>query len=131
MVNRYNLPGGGRPSRACQSTSVARPCMNNMPPETRPDMPPTCCQSGAGDCKALLYKLQQVEFALVDVGLYLDIYPENKKAKEYFSRLREERDTLTRTLAVKCRRPMTIYDSHGNDDWDWINSPWPWDVSAN
>ena len=93
--------------------------------------PPTCGCGGAGDCKALLYKLQQVEFALVDVGLYLDIYPENKKAKEYFARLSEERETLVKTLAVKCHRPMTIYDTRGCEEWEWINSPWPWDTSAN
>ena len=128
MVNRYN---GGRPSRVCPQSVGARMCLNTTPPETRPEITPPSCQGGAGDCKALLYKLQQVEFALVDVGLYLDIYPENKKAREYFARLREERETLIKTLSVKCHRPMTIYDSHGNEDWDWINSPWPWEISAN
>ena len=129
MVNRYN---GGRPSRVCPQAGGVRACLNNVtPPETRPEMTPPSCSCGSGDCKALLYKLQQVEFALVDVGLYLDIYPENKKAREYFARLCDERETLIKTLATKCHRPMTIYDSHAGEDWDWINSPWPWEISAN
>ena len=128
MVNRYN---GGRPSRICPQSVGVRSCLNMNPPSVTPEQNCPSCVGGAGDCKALLYRLQQVEFALVDVGLYLDIYPENKKAREYFARLREERETLVKSLSVKCRRPMTIYDSHGNEDWDWINSPWPWEISAN
>ena len=91
-----------------------------------------CCESGGdSDCKALMRKLQAVEFSMYDVMLYLDIYPECSEALTLYGKLRDERESLRATLAGKCHRPVTACESDLEQGWSWINSPWPWDTAAN
>ena len=78
----------------------------------------------------LLRKLQQVGLALVETALYLDAYPENRAALAYYNKLLEERKRLSDALGEN-DRPMTALDAGKNDTWNWINSPWPWDIEAN
>ena len=82
------------------------------------------------DCKALMKKLQKIEFSIIDTIIYLDAYPECKKAKEYYDKLIAERGILREALSKKCKRPTTAFEN-GSDDWDWISSPWPWEEGAN
>ena len=83
------------------------------------------------DCKAMMQRLRTVEFAMYDLMLYLDVYPECSEALAYYHKLSEERDALRATLAQKCRRPISACENAGEEAWDWIASPWPWDPSAN
>ena len=83
------------------------------------------------DCKVMMQRLKAVEFAMYDIMLYLDVYPECSEALSYYSKLSEEREVLRTALAKKCRRPVTACENAGEDAWDWIASPWPWDPSAN
>lgn len=125
MVDRFN--------RNLQRRSVERPnpiargCMNK-PAAPQENQNGFCVSS---DCKAMLRRLQTVEFTLTDIMLYLDIYPECSKALAYYNKLLEERASLRHSLAVKCKRPTTAFENAGADSWDWTASPWPWDPSAN
>ena len=85
----------------------------------------------SADCKAMLRKLQTVEFSMYDTMLYLDIYPDCKEALSYYCKLRQERDALRQALAKRCRRPVTAVETDTESGWDWISSPWPWDPVAN
>lgn len=87
--------------------------------------------NGGGDCKALMKKLQMIDFAIVDTVLYLDSYPECSKALAYYNKLMCEREGIRKTLATKCMRPMSSFENAGESSWDWISSPWPWEASAN
>ena len=106
-----------------------RPCPNNSQCDPTHGSNASSCTSG-GDCRALLKKLQRIDFAIVDTILYLDAYPECKKAKAYYDKLIAERASLRDDLAKKCKRPVTPFEN-ASDDWDWISSPWPWEESAN
>ena len=125
MVDRFNR----NPQRRCgdRPAPVARGCMNT--PAPRPEAGGSCGVSN--DCKAMLRRLQTVEFTLTDIMLYLDIYPECSEALAYYNKLLEERDALRSSLSRKCKRPTTAFENSGADSWDWIASPWPWDPSAN
>ena len=122
MVNRRIMKSDalGVNSRTCPlgGGNVARQ-ENNMN-SCKPD----------GDCKALLKKLQKIDFSIIDTILYLDSYPECKKAKAYYDKLILERAGLREALAKKCKRPTTAFEN-GSDAWDWISSPWPWEEGAN
>ena len=83
------------------------------------------------DCKAMIRRLQVIDFAIVDTVLYLDAYPDCKKALNYYNKLICERDGLRSALSEKCKRPMSAFENKGADSWDWISSPWPWEASAN
>ena len=77
--------------------------------------------------EALLYQLLQYKFAITDLNLYLDTNPNDK----------ETLTTLKKYLAIENQiknkyesmyGPLTISDINPNSkDWNWINSPWPWE----
>jgi len=130
VVNRFN---GRMPQRSSdRSGSVVRGCMNNNVSQGNGCGSANGCGTAvSGDCKAMLRRLQLVEFGLVDTGLYLNIYPDCKAALSYYNKLLEERRSLVNSLSVKCKRPMTAMDSADTEAWNWISSPWPWEPSAN
>lgn len=82
-------------------------------------------------CKALLSRLQALDFSIVDTVLYLDAYPDCREALSHYHKLLSERDALLRELAEKCRMPMTSFANASRDAWDWTGGPWPWEADAN
>lgn len=83
-----------------------------------------------GGCCNLNKRLQQIEFALADVILYLDAYPNCDKALEYYHRLLAERDELLDAINTQCG-PMTNFSNVSTQNWQWIDGPWPWQSEAN
>lgn len=81
------------------------------------------------NCSRLKLRLQQVEFALNDVVLYLDAYPECYQALEYYHNLMEERNDLLGVINEECG-PMTNYSNLSKESWLWTNGPWPWQIDA-
>lgn len=81
-------------------------------------------------CAALKSRLQQLEFAIDEVVLYLDAYPECSKALDYYHRLIDERNQIVTVINTQCG-PMTHLDNVSTDTWQWINGPWPWKYEAN
>lgn len=74
-------------------------------------------------------RLQQLEFALDDVVLYLDAYPECNQALEYYHNLLEERNHLLEMINEECG-PMTNFSNISKDTWLWTQGPWPWQIEA-
>ena len=68
---------------------------------------------------------------MYDTMLYLDAYPHSKEALAYYKKLCAERNALRESLAKKCHRPVTAAEVSDTDGWVWIDSPWPWEESAN
>ena len=85
----------------------------------------------SASCQAMLRRLQALDFSIVDTVLYLDAYPDCQDALHYYHKLVAERDTLKRSLAESCKRPVTNFENASNDAWDWTNGPWPWEAAAN
>ena len=83
----------------------------------------------AGNIKELQKRLQKVSFALVEVVLYLDAYPNCERAKKYYKELSDERDMLIKALS-KAGMPMSNMNVQGNE-WTWTHGPWPWEYEAN
>ena len=79
--------------------------------------------------KSMQKRLQKISFALNELVLYLDAYPNCEKAKKYYKELSDERDMLLKTLS-KAGMPMSSMNVQGNE-WTWINGPWPWEYEAN
>lgn len=72
-------------------------------------------------------RLQELDLAIIDTGLFLDAYPRNAEALAYYCKLVEEQE---RVLAEYERQygPMTIYGAgRGSDGWNWTARPWPWE----
>ncbi|MBQ7378452.1 MAG: spore coat protein CotJB [Clostridia bacterium] len=77
------------------------------------------------DCKNLYARLQRLDFAIVELALYLDSYPDNAAALDYYQKLTAERETVAEAYKQNCG-PMTIMDNKNPTLWEWGQSPWPW-----
>ena len=126
MVNRYNYRGMQRIQNGVTRNAQSQCCAENNARESAPME-----QGMSSDCKTLMAKLRKLDFSIVDTVLYLDMYPDCKKALAYYNKLLSERAEIRKALAEKCHRPMSSFENESETDWDWIRSPWPWDLGAN
>ena len=76
----------------------------------------------------LLTELRQIDFAIVEVTLYLDVYPDSCEAKEYLAALREKRAKIAAEYESK-HGMLTMYGVCGASS-DKC-APWPWEYAAN
>lgn len=73
----------------------------------------------------LMRRVQMLSFVLVDVGLFLDTHPTDKKALEYFNKY----NAMYQTAKDEYERrfgPLTICGTNDTKNWSWVDSPWPW-----
>ena len=73
----------------------------------------------------LMRKIQALSFAKTETELYLDCYPNNPMALEYYKKVVRELDNYVVEYENKYG-PLTAGGSMGNT-WSWIKGPWPWD----
>ena len=74
-------------------------------------------------------KVRELSFALYETVLYLDAYPSDTVALEYYNTLLGELEEATETYEKKYG-PLTMYGNNASR-WSWIESPWPWESEAN
>lgn len=86
--------------------------------------------NNARACNSLMRELQKIDFALYETILYLDAYPYCKEALEYYHALVHQRGLIVAELEAG-GNPITTCGNVSHSSWDWISSPWPWEVSAN
>jgi spore coat protein JB len=76
--------------------------------------------------QTLLSRINMAGFAVTDINLYLDTHPDDAEAIRYFKHFKSIKETALKTYASKYG-PLTVDESDGNLQWDWIDSPWPWE----
>jgi spore coat protein JB len=81
------------------------------------------------DCSRLMQQLREIDFSIVETALYLDAYPEQPQALEYYHRLIQERKKLMDAYQNSCG-PLSIYGNQSQGSWDWVKTPWPWEADA-
>ena len=77
-----------------------------------------------------LHDLQALCFALQELALYLDTHGDDREATELFQ---EYSETYQKAMAMyqdNCR-PLHRVDAVQDGTYQWTNSPWPWEFSAN
>ena len=79
------------------------------------------------DKNKLLKRVKALDFAVIEAGLFLNTHPSDPKALAYFNKMNEERQTAYEQY-VDTYGPLTIFDCMGTDSWDWVESPWPWEM---
>ncbi len=76
----------------------------------------------------LLMKIRELNFAIIELGLYLDTHPEDQRAiclhREYTRQLKELKDKYQKVYG-----PLTIY--FPCNKWRWLEEPWPWEGGIN
>jgi spore coat protein JB len=83
---------------------------------------PTCPR------QVLLYKIMELDFAINDLNLYLDLHPEDEMVYEKFKKYIEISMKLKDDYANNYG-PLTL-DETNKETYNWINNPWPWEKSG-
>jgi spore coat protein JB len=76
----------------------------------------------------LLQQLQETDFALVELNLYLDTHPDDEAAVAQYNELTQRRWMLAREYETSYGPLMHFGHSYGRLPWAWIETPWPWQV---
>ena len=78
--------------------------------------------------ETLLNKVRQYRFAMIDLNLYLDNYPDDENVVKIFNNYRNLEKQASMEYESKYG-PLTIDDAPSNvNTWIWDNIPWPWEV---
>lgn len=72
-------------------------------------------------------KIQKLQFYVLDLNLYLDVFPDCPKAKEDFDKMSCSLNKLIWDYENEFG-PLTNFGSaYFQNPEDWVNSPWPWE----
>lgn len=74
----------------------------------------------------LLRQIQEYEFAVNELTLYLDSHPGDTRAIEKHLQLSKDLEVL-KALYTKEIGPLTACDGSKSGRWSWIDGPWPWE----
>lgn len=67
------------------------------------------------------------KFAAIDLNLYLDTHPTDKRALEMYADV-VKKMKIARAEFEEKYGPITADESvHDPNKWRWIEDPWPWD----
>lgn len=83
-----------------------------------------------GEKDNILYKMQMYNFAMKDMNLYLDIYPDDKNILKQFYEYKEKYNELKNKYEY-AYGPLNVNDVISKDKWTWVDNPWPWDKGDN
>jgi spore coat protein JB len=76
----------------------------------------------------LLQRLQEADFALVELNLYLDTHPNDEAAIAQYNHLVQQRWMLAQEFEKAYGPLMNFGHSFVRCPWNWNDTPWPWQV---
>jgi spore coat protein JB len=76
----------------------------------------------------LMEKIQMVDFALVELTLYLDTHPQDTQAIQQFNQLAVESRELKNAYEQQFGPLRQFGGSFSGYPWNWGDSPWPWQL---
>ena len=77
-----------------------------------------------------LTELQTLSFAIQELALYLDTHRDDREALELYRNYQK----MYRACVEEYRRkrgPMTHICPSDSASYDWLDDPWPWEISKN
>lgn len=79
----------------------------------------------------LLNKIQELEFAAVDLNLFLDNNPTHKQALSDYNKFTEQLINLKKVYESKYGPLANFGSASSQYPWKWVEEPWPWEVNFN
>lgn len=73
-------------------------------------------------------RLMAVQFAIVELQLFLDTHPEDVEALEDHNRLVEKFEIEQKRYIEKYGPLVNFGFAKSKCPWQWVTSPWPWDM---
>ena len=77
----------------------------------------------------LLCKIQAYDFALLDVGEFLNTHPNNRGALNYYRRYQKLYNQAVSDYTARFG-PLTVKSVQSCDRWTWIDGAWPWQLEV-
>lgn len=75
----------------------------------------------------MLTNIDALEFAIIDLNLYLDIYSNDRNVIDLFNKYRVQKNELQKVYENKYGPLELNSDALNNYPWAWDNKPWPWE----
>ncbi len=75
----------------------------------------------------MLTNIDALCFALIDLNLYLDVFPNDKNAVDMFNQYRVQKNELQKQYENKYGPLVLTSDAINTYPWAWDNKPWPWE----
>lgn len=79
---------------------------------------------------SLLRTIQELEFALLELNLYLDTHPEDQNALAVFNDLASRFVTARSDYEARYGPLVNFGHSGPTASWVWIDEPWPWEIDC-
>jgi spore coat protein JB len=76
----------------------------------------------------MLLELQEVDFVLVELTLYLDTHPRDTQAIQQYNQCAQKRMHLAGRFEQHFGPLKSFGQSFTRQPWQWIDTPWPWQV---
>jgi spore coat protein JB len=76
----------------------------------------------------LLLKIQELEFAVIELNLFLDNFPQNQEALANFNTFTCELMKLKKQFEAKYGMLTNFGYAQSQAPWTWVNDPWPWEI---
>lgn len=76
--------------------------------------------------KILLSRIATCDFILSETSLFLDTHPECTEALDFYKKHLEMRKTAADEYSEKYGM-LRQEDYAGQNSWQWIEGPWPWE----
>lgn len=77
----------------------------------------------------LLTYVDMFTFGMIDLNLYLDLYPNDKEALQLFNEYRMQAEDYAQKYESKYGPLSLTSNSLNTFPWAWDNAPWPWEKS--
>ncbi|MDI3281449.1 MAG: spore coat protein CotJB [Bacillota bacterium] len=84
--------------------------------------------NGARSRLELLRRIQALEFTAIDLNLFLDTHPRERRALEDYNRVVRELAAAKREYEEAYGPLVNFGHAPSPDGWRWIDEPWPWEV---
>ncbi|MGQ9780164.1 MAG: spore coat protein CotJB [Bacillota bacterium] len=81
------------------------------------------------DQLALLQEIQAVEFTCLDLQLYLDTHPDDRRALADYNTQAQRLATLKAEYAERYGPLMHFGHEPAGYTWAWVHEPWPWEIA--
>ena len=92
--------------------------------ETREENRNNSCNSNDSKRREMINNIKALDFAIIELGLYLDTHPEDQRAlcmhRDYCKQVKDLKDKYQKMYG-----PLTIF--YPCNKWRWLEQPWPWE----
>lgn len=117
----FNNPGLYQPYqgfiRGNMFTNLYDPYLSSEPYEIKP----------INKQAEILTNIDSLGFAMIDLNLYLDIYPNDRSMIELYNQYRDQKEELIKKYEKEYGPLTTMSKELDKAPWAWDNKPWPWE----